>query len=50
MTRKYNGLRDSGQWEEFEADKVEDARPSVSGYKRVEDAETGEEVTDDAHA
>jgi hypothetical protein len=44
MDRKYKGLRENGQWEEFYSDSVEDARPENSGYEKVIDVETGEEL------
>lgn len=45
MNKKYRGLREDGEWEEFEADSREAATPEASGYERVLDAETEEEIT-----
>lgn len=45
-TKLYRGLLENGKWEEFEASDVSEAVPSVSGYEKVEDAQTGEEITD----
>jgi hypothetical protein len=45
MTNKrYKGLREDGQWDEFEASSLEEAKPENSGYEKVIDAETEEEI------
>jgi hypothetical protein len=46
MDKIYRGLREDGRWDEFSADSREAATPSASGYEKVVDVETGEEVLD----
>lgn len=41
------GLKDNGQWEEFEASTIKSALPENSGYERVIVLGTGEELTAD---
>ena len=44
MEKKYKGLRRNGTWEEFISNSIEDARPENSGYEKVVDLETDEEI------
>jgi hypothetical protein len=45
MTNKrYKGLREDGQWEEFEASDGIYVTPENTGYEKVIDAETEEEI------
>lgn len=46
MDRKYKGLTDYGVWQDFESDDIDEARPVISGYIKVIDVETGEELKD----
>lgn len=44
MDRNYRGLKENGTWEEFSASSVEEATPEITGYEKVIDEETSEEI------
>lgn len=44
MDKIYKGQTENGSWEEFTASSVEDAKPENSGYEKVIDVSTGEQV------
>lgn len=46
MDKIYKGLRENGVWEEFASSTREAAEPQNSGYEKVIEVETGEEVKD----
>ena len=45
MNKKYSGyIKIKNKWEDFTSDNLEDARPCNSGYDKVIDLETDEEI------
>ncbi len=44
MDRLYRGLRENGIWDDFESNSRSAAEPQNSGYEKVVDAATGEEI------